>query len=221
LSAAFLVAQFISSPLAGLLMTKSDRLAMAFSTSMVIISFLATLIFPETLENVHESSGPDDGVTGPNGHPSLAVKIFRSLWVTVADVWKFVLVNPRVVFLAFPSMFFVFGRFVQGVLLQYATKRYDWDWSQAAYKLGVTSLSNLMMNVMILPAMSWLCLTRFHMSPLSKDLWLSRISGGLSVLGAVMIAFAANGYSFSIGRCYCRPLFLPDISFLFHLQSLF
>ena len=61
---------------------------------------------------------------------------------------------------------------------------------QAAILLTVSGAANLVVLVVILPAVSWACLNYLSMSALTKDLWLARVTGIIQAVGAVMVAFS-------------------------------
>lgn len=69
-----------------------------------------------------------------------------------------------------------------------------------------------MMLTLILPALSTLCLKKLRMSPLSKDLWLSRWSAVLLILADVVITFSATPFLYAgglvllAGGCGLSPL---------------
>ena len=55
------------------------------------------------------------------------------------------------------------------------------------------------MLTVLLPAVSSICLRQLNMSPLSKDLWLSRWSGVVLVLADLAIAFSSSPVLFGAG----------------------
>lgn len=55
------------------------------------------------------------------------------------------------------------------------------------------------MLTVLLPAVSSICLRQLNMSPLSKDLWLSRWSGIVLILSNLAIAFSSSPSLFGIG----------------------
>lgn len=55
------------------------------------------------------------------------------------------------------------------------------------------------MLTFVLPALSTLCLTRLHMSPLSKDLWLSRWSGLALIIADLVTTFSFTPALYTTG----------------------
>lgn len=138
----------------------------------------------------------------------------------LVEVWDFLIGNRRIVVLMLPLIFVTLGKYVQEMLLQYSTKRFGWSWSkvrspsatpnvnvitnraiptQAAYFLTLKSASFIVMLTVLLPAISSLCLRQLNMSPLSKDLWLSRWSGIVLILANLAIAFSSSPALFGVG----------------------
>lgn len=98
-----------------------------------------------------------------------------------------------------PLIFVTLGKYIQEMLLQYATKRFGWSWSKAAYFLTLKSASFIVMLTVVLPASSSFCLRTLGMSPLSTDMWLSRWSGVVLVLADLAIAFSSSPALFGAG----------------------
>ena len=182
-----------------------------FAFSLILILFL-----PETLvirqwndakSGRTPSTSPDrSGERAKKTKWQKAVELMRE---QADDITKFIWGNKRVVLLIFPLVFMILGKFVQELLLQYATKRYKWTWSRAAYLVTIKSASVLILMIAILPAVSLFCLKVLKMSPMSKDLWLSRWSGVLLIIGALFIAFAASPFLMAIGEFICHGSILP------------
>lgn len=77
---------------------------------------------------------------------------------------------------------------------------------QAAIFLTIYGAANVVILILVLPAISWVCLNYLNMAALSKDLWLARFSAMIQVTGALLIAFSFNAYFLS----FCKvPLPLP------------
>lgn len=201
----FLVAEMISGPLASILMHRSPWLALAVSFILLAISTLIALVFPETLDiqrlKDRQEAAAHGDVTTPNDtnadlEASKQTK-FQHLWAIckkdVLEVYDFVLKNQRTTFLLLSLVFVVLGKFVLELLLQYATARYHWTWDKAAILITIRSASTLLLLAVVLPGISWVCVHRLKMSSMAKDLWLSRVSGMVQTLGALLVAFSVNG----------------------------
>src|SRR5689334_11818946 len=80
-------------------------------------------------------------------------------------------------------------------------------WQQAAYLLTIRSISNLVLNLALLPALSTILMQRFGMSPLVKDLFLARASGVTVAIGLLLIALAYTPWILSFGTSlvFCVP----------------
>ncbi|KAL1865647.1 hypothetical protein VTK73DRAFT_5121 [Phialemonium thermophilum] len=212
-----LLGQTLAGPVAGMLMRKSDWLPLMVGLGLLAVGTLTGLVFPETLElkrlkhalQAAESSAAeseDDGALADAETIDAAREVdaldgddqkgwtWRKLLATwkknLGEVWEFVLGNKRVTFLMVSLVFTIMGRLVNELLLQYATKRYDWSWDKASIFLTVRTSANMVTLLLVLPAASWACLHYLGMSAVSKDLWLARFSSLIQVTGAVLVAFA-------------------------------
>lgn len=218
LTAVFLVAELISNPMGGaLLLWGGHWTPLVFGFVGVVLSGLVLLLMPETL-NFDTKAGvvaerspvvEDDNTTPetentPKRTIASAWQQFLHLVRTDARATSlFILRNRPLMFLMIPFIFSVVGRFVQNLLLQYATKRYGWSWSQAAFLLTIRSTMNLCLCLVLLPLASAALLKSgpifgINGSPLRKDLWLARVSGILLVIGSLLIAFAVTPWLLSI-----------------------
>ncbi|TPX11094.1 uncharacterized protein E0L32_007955 [Thyridium curvatum] len=194
-SAVFLVAELISGPIGGALLLVHPWLPLLVGMLINLLSFFTLWVLPETahlIKKVDEQEAEDAAdeeevdrpVEGTWHHMMMTAK--RDLLETS----KFILGNRSIVILMIPMVFYAVGKYVQELLLQYATKRYHWTWSKAAFLLTIRSSSNLILLVALLPGISWLMLEKFHYSAIRKDVVLARFSGITLAIGSLMIAFA-------------------------------
>lgn len=202
-----LVGEIISGPLAGFMMHTSEWLPILASLALTILTLILSFTFPETLGlNTHDKvksaaadndhSADTSNATSATDDTKLSTKVGVILGKAKGDlveVQKFVLGNLRVTFLLLSIVFVILGKFVQILLLQYATGRYGWSWDEAAILLSIRSISNLVLLVAILPAISWVCLNTLQMPGVAKDLWIARVSGVIQIAGALMVACSVNG----------------------------
>ncbi|KJR86145.1 MFS transporter [Sporothrix schenckii 1099-18] len=115
----------------------------------------------------------------------------------------FMLRNRPLLLLVVPFVSSTVARFAQTLLLQYATERYAWSWSQAAFLLTIGTTTNLVLCLVLLPLASTVLLKSGSLfgidgSSLRKDLWIARVSGTLIVFGALLIAFAVTPWLLSV-----------------------
>ena len=120
---------------------------------LVFFGALAIVPMPETLNLINlvdEQNGdvPHDTAEGEQApKQSVWKKTVHLVRDSAVDTWTFILGNRRIVLLMLPIMFFVVGRFVQELLLQYATKRYNWSWSKVSPPtLFLHSLDSIVWN---------------------------------------------------------------------------
>ena len=90
---------------------------------------------------------------------------------------------------------------------------------QAAYLLTIRSTANLVLQLVLLPAISRFCVVRLHIDPLSKDLWIARVSGITITIGALMIAFSSTPWLLCIGKRFKRVAENMKLTEMQHLLS--
>lgn len=215
-AAAYLVSATVAAPLAGVIMTVSDWITLIISLVMLVLGLLVGMIMPETVslhgqrertprrrtrvsEEADDGNDGDDEADDNSDESQTTKRSFTQILMdkareVLSDVKDFGLGNKRLAFLLLPIMFVVLGKFVQEMLLQYATKRYGWSWSRATLLLTIRGAASLATLLVVLPFASWFCLSRLGMSGVSKDIQLARLSAGVSVMGCLIIAAAVDGY---------------------------
>lgn len=203
-----LVAMLVGAPLTGMLMRWAVWLPIWVSLLLLVLGILISLVMPETLGlNTHDQQPPapaDDNQgtdmrgSSPETEDTKLSTRMRHIWHKVKtdfqEMFTFVLGNLRVTFLLLSIVFAVLGKFVEEMLLQYSSKRYNWSYDQASTFLAIRPASSLVLLLVVLPGISWLFLNRFKMVSVAKDLWIARVSGVFLTVGAFMTATAVNGY---------------------------
>ncbi|KUI63980.1 hypothetical protein VM1G_10759 [Cytospora mali] len=223
--ATFMVGALIANPLGGFLLSKSPWVALITGNIFMAVNMAALYLLPETLivRQWHDAkagktasqspplsqqeSGDEDGPK--KGRLRVAIDSARE---QLLQVQEFIVSNRSVFVLMMPLIFQSLGKYIEELLLQYATKRYGWSWSKASYVHTLKSASFILMLTVILPAISTFCLSTLGMSPLAKDLWLARWSGVVLILADLVITFSYTPslYAFGLvllaGGCGLPPL---------------
>lgn len=198
LAATFLASQMIAGPLGGAMMIGNPWIPLITSVVLLIVATLGVSILPETV-HLHDRKGANqEAAAEDDGIPKMT-KLLHKARTSLDEVWDFVLGNKSMAVLILSFVFVILGRFVGELLLQYATDRYGWSWSLASMVLSIRNAGSLVMLLAILPALSWLCLQRWGMTGMAKDLWIARCSGVVQIIGSLIVAGAVNGSLFSTG----------------------
>lgn len=71
--------------------------------------------------------------------------------------------------------------------------------------MSFKSGSFVLFLAVLLPAASSFCQNVLKMSPLSKDLWLSRWCGVALVVADLLVAFSFTPWIFTVGECHFQP----------------
>ncbi|KAJ4413985.1 hypothetical protein N0V82_008195 [Gnomoniopsis sp. IMI 355080] len=209
----FLLGELVSNPLGGFLLSKSPWVPLITGNVIMVIVLSLLHLVPETIEvrrwhDARAGRRPEESrrLDDKNGG------ILAGAHEQMQRIRDFLVTNKRAAILIIPFCFMQLGKYIQELLAQYATKRFGWSWSKASYFLTLKSASFIVMLTLILPALSTLCLTRLRMSPLSKDLWLSRWSGLALIIADLLITFAftpalyTTGLVLLAGGCGLAPL---------------
>lgn len=139
----FLVAELVSNPLGGFLVSKGPWLTLFTGNVFMVLVTASLFILPETLSvrqwhDKRAGKAPrsrltplggddDDGEVLKKGSMRAALDDARAQLV---EVWDFLIGNRRIVVLMLPLIFVTLGKYIQEMLLQYATKRFGWSWSK-------------------------------------------------------------------------------------------
>jgi hypothetical protein len=126
----------ITSPLVYFLMEADPWLTIYIGLGCLVLGTGLTFMLPETLPKEQRQSPPENAESPwRDTIRSELAKLGQAIsWV----IWK----DRRVALLLFTFLLTTLGRFAQEILLQYATNRYGWSWSQVrnavSLSLGVT-----------------------------------------------------------------------------------
>lgn len=139
----FLVAELVANPLGGFLVNKGPWLTLLTGNFFMVLVIASVYILPDTLivRRWHDKRAgkvlsprlapldgdDDDDEVLKKSNMRAALDDARAQLV---EVWDFILGNRRLVVLMLPLIFVTLGKSVQDMLLQFATKRFGWSWSQ-------------------------------------------------------------------------------------------
>ncbi|KAK3949895.1 major facilitator superfamily domain-containing protein [Pseudoneurospora amorphoporcata] len=245
--ATYLTARMISGPIAGSLMAKSPWIPLLLSLGLITLAAVTTLIFPETRHLKAQASSSTKRLDNDNNIPTRLPTddedidkpmissspsplsrlsqpqptVHHRLTTTLHSLTHFLATNNnrKICILTLALGPVVIGKYAQALLLQYATKRFGYTWSEASYLLTIPHFTSLITLLVILPFVSSLLLgtsplplfgsgtstsgrTRFHLAPFSalkKDLALARTSSLLLTSGCLLIALASSRSSLTAG----------------------
>lgn len=134
----FLVAELVSNPLGGFLLNISPWLSLVVGNICMILAFSGFYFLPETLvvRRWHDAktgrlplahAAREDGGLEKKSRLGSLVDAGQA---QLREVWDFLVTNKRIAILILPFVCVSLGRYIQELLLQYATKRYGWSWSK-------------------------------------------------------------------------------------------
>ena len=202
LYAAMLVAEIFGGPISAWLMAiSSPWIPYLLGLLCEFVGLAAVLAIPEILpgrldmDHSHTAGDTDEGENKPR---TQALWPFIQLTTKqILRIKQFILGNRNV--LAMTAAFFsaTAGQQALKLILQYASKRFSWSMGEASLILSLKGIINLVLLLLILPALSGQLQRR--LSPARKDLLIAQGSAALLVLGFTTMGLASYPALFSIG----------------------
>lgn len=137
----FLVAELVANPLGGFLVGKGAWLTLFIGNVFMVLVIGSVYIVPETLsvrlwhdrragKMPSPRLAPLDGDDGDKLKKTSMGAALDDARAQLMEVWDFLIGNRRIVVLMLPLIFVTLGKYIQEMLLQYATKRFGWSWSE-------------------------------------------------------------------------------------------
>ncbi|GKT42536.1 efflux pump ustT [Colletotrichum spaethianum] len=135
----------------------------------------------------------------------------------MGHVYNFLIKSRRVIGLVAGFNLTVVVKYVKAdIMAQYVHNLFGWSWAKATLIGTVSTITNIVMLLVILPTLGWYITKRTGVHPLVRDIWLVRLTGILLSLGCFMVAIAfvpwfliAALIIFSLGTAYtniCRAV---------------
>ena len=197
-----LVAEIVGGPISAWLMAiSSPWIPYLLGLICEFVGLAAVLAIPETLpERLDmDCSHTADYTNGHENKPrGQALWSFIQLATTQILRMKLLILGNRNI-LAITAAFFsaTAGQQALKLILQYASKRFSWSMGEASLILSLKGIINLVLLLLILPALSGQLQRR--LSPARKDLLIAQGSAALLVLGFTIMGLASHPALFTIG----------------------
>lgn len=200
-----LLISIVVNPLAAFLLSIDPWLAMWIGNTVLTVGMLSSALIPETLKFRQAADNKRRGQAGSSAaqqesqlpskkFPSargLAQRAWFSAKNDVSHVWRFIFTSKTVVLLllAYGPFYLIKLTFVLDIL-QYMTRRFNWEWSTATYINTVSSLAGVFTLLVLLPISSSILSKRFRFDSISRDLFLARASIVVFIAGSLLTALA-------------------------------
>ncbi|KAL6872146.1 major facilitator superfamily domain-containing protein [Trichoderma novae-zelandiae] len=194
-------------PVAGWLLSIDPWLATWVGCGVLAVGVLSSALIPETLKlrreadkkrlGQHVTASPPTGdeedleTRKMPGVKESARRAWLSARNDVSHVWRFIFTSKTVVLLllAYGPFYLIRLAFVLDIL-QYMTRRFNWEWSTATYVNTISSLTAVFTLLVVLPISSSILTKRFGYGPISRDLLLARVSVVVFIIGSILTALA-------------------------------
>ncbi|KAF4637074.1 hypothetical protein G7Y89_g1021 [Cudoniella acicularis] len=195
-----LAAELFAPSVASALMIRSPWISLILGQCLIVLGASLIVFIPETL---HLRISPATGmlVKAPASRDDLSSskKIDKSTFYTtvksqISDKLSqvksatSVLHSLPILLLLFTFLSMPFAKQSIDLSLRYISKRFSWKLREAGFLLSLRAFINIILLFAILPIFSKILMERLGFSSRGKDLFLSRLSILVLVIGAIMIA---------------------------------
>ncbi|RDA95411.1 hypothetical protein CP533_3437 [Ophiocordyceps camponoti-saundersi (nom. inval.)] len=196
-----LILAVVVNPIAALLLSIDPWIGMWLGFVTLLVGVLVIYMIPETLSLRHrdDTSPPDSSSTDDDDDRDIRMPVkescimqaFAAARQDLGHVWRFVLASRSIVTLISAyGLSIPASLSIQLYILQYMTRRFAWEWSTATYISTVSSITSVIVLLVILPSVSHMLIKRCTYDTLHRDLFLSRVSAAIIVVGGLILAFA-------------------------------
>ncbi|KAL3421494.1 ATP synthase F0 [Phlyctema vagabunda] len=198
LQAAALISEVVATPVSAALMSVDPWLPFLIGFGLTITGALLALLIPETLVIKQKArstipTGQVNEVAASSSEPTAPHSLVGSVWKelkilghSAAGLWK----DLNVILILVVFFVSYLGRQSVTLILQYASKRYHWTIAEASYLMSLRGSVNLLVLLVLLPAISVFLESRHSFSTARKDKILTQASLCLLCVGLLVIAFA-------------------------------
>jgi hypothetical protein len=215
------LAEVLGTPISAWLMQYGNWLPYVLGTIIIIAGSTPVLFLPETLEEAKakkaryrreaspegsETPSSSNGQVEPPGKESAVQEIIRQA-CEFYDSTKFIWRNYSVCLVIFCLLVTVISRQSSSVLLQFASKRFNWSIAkvciprlprilgpanapQASLLISLRGIFNLANYLVVMPALSFVAAKYLNLHGKHRDHRLSQGSGLVSIIGFLVIGLA-------------------------------
>ncbi|KAK6519886.1 hypothetical protein TWF506_000181 [Arthrobotrys conoides] len=196
MNAAVLIAEMLVMPLAATLMRIDPWIPVNIGLATVALGSLVTIsILPETVhlqDTESEGTEEEERDSLSEGDDSSLLSGAKRALHSSKDLFSLASVSRETVVLMIASTMTNMDRSSTPYFIQYVSKKFDWDISEASLLTSYRAALNLILSLVLLPLASHLFRTRLNMATEVKDLWLTRFSAGVLCIGSALMALAPN-----------------------------
>ncbi|KAF3188233.1 hypothetical protein TWF788_000911 [Orbilia oligospora] len=203
MNAAVLIAEMLVMPLAATLMRTNPWIPVNIGLATVALGSLITIsILPETvhLQETESEDTEEERDSFSEGEDSGLLSGAKRALHSSKDLFSLISVSRETVALMIASTMTNMDRSSTPYFIQYVSKKFDWDISEASLLTSYRAALNLILSLVLLPLASHLFRTRLHMATEVKDLWLTRFSASVLCLGSALMALAPNLFFLVSGK---------------------
>lgn len=145
-----LVLGVVFNPLSALMLSINPWIAMWLGYALMVLSLVATVFIPETSKlrkkaddkRRHENATTNTTNQGPQGSKLTKESVAKQAWFAVKNdlghIWHFIFASKSIMALIVASGVYYPVRLSYLNILQYMTKRFEWEWSTVGRLLSLS-----------------------------------------------------------------------------------
>ncbi|KAJ5450750.1 uncharacterized protein N7458_007199, partial [Penicillium daleae] len=208
LQSCVILAEILGTPISAWLMQYNDWLPYILGTLILILGSAPILFLPETLEEAKankaryrreansdaaessssSSSSSNEPIEPAGKRPVLQEFIHQAR--EFKDSTQFIWRNYSVCVMILCLLVSVISRQSSGVLLQYASKKFNWSIARTSLLISLRGVLNLTNYLVIMPALSYAAAKYLNLHGKHRDHRLSQGSGLISIIGFLAMGLA-------------------------------
>ncbi|KAJ9151387.1 MFS multidrug transporter [Pleurostoma richardsiae] len=201
IQAARLISDLVAAPLGAALMSINAWYPMWTASGTMVVGIILTVLLipetfiPESAEQKPNEVGERSRLLTPDEEEDYEPVLSHQHREPVGRVSEGILWMTHsigVVSIIFTFFLILLGRQTTEFLLQYASKRFHWSYARASFLLSLQAAVNLVVVLVLFPALSTLLSRRLNLDAATKDKLLTQVSGVCLVLGSFTIFIGAT-----------------------------
>ncbi|OJJ45770.1 hypothetical protein ASPZODRAFT_523758 [Penicilliopsis zonata CBS 506.65] len=205
-----LISEILGMPISAYLMRFTPWLPFNLGLGIAMVSSLFVFCIPETLtdakEKMRQSSTPavneEDAVLEESSKDATVLQAILHRARRLQEALGFIWSDAAIVISLFGLFISPLVRLMTPVLLQYASKKFDWNLAQASLLLSLRGGFSLGNYVILMPALSSWITTHLRMPAQWKDLRLAQANVLLSIVGLFIVFLAGSPATLMTGLVF-------------------
>ncbi|KAJ5259218.1 hypothetical protein N7478_012199 [Penicillium angulare] len=194
-----LVADILASPTSAYLMTYDPWIPYILGFIILLIGCLAILFLPETLEDAQakkaDAQRRRSDTSVELNEPSIKMstsQLFARHIHEFKEATQFMWKESNTMWMILIAFVAMISRQSTNILLQYASKRFNWSLAKASLLISLRGSVCLFSFLVMMPVLTWMVGKYFNLHGKRRDLLFSQGTGILCIIGFLVVGLAPN-----------------------------